>query len=27
MFTRLMGWVSHGVREFPHGYCEIFVGE
>jgi hypothetical protein len=27
MFTRLMGWKSNGVREFPHGYCEIFSGE
>jgi len=27
MFTRLMGWKSRGVRPFPHGVCEIFVGE
>lgn len=27
MFTRLMGWKSHGVRDFPHGYCEVFSGE
>ncbi len=27
MFTRLMGWKSKGVLEFPHGYCEVFVGE
>lgn len=27
MFTRLMGWKSHGVRPFPHGVCEIFSGE
>lgn len=27
MFTRLMGWKSHGTAQFPHGHCEIFVGE
>lgn len=27
MFTRLMGWKSHGTARFPHGLCEIFVGE
>lgn len=27
MFTRLMGWKSHGCADFPHGTCELFVGE
>ena len=27
MFTRLMGWKSQGLADFPHGRCEIFVGE
>jgi hypothetical protein len=27
MFTRLMGWKSHGVSLFPHGWCEVFSGE
>lgn len=27
MFARLLGWKSRGVRLFPHGYCEIFVGQ
>lgn len=27
MFTRLLGWKSHGEADFPHGRCEIFSGE
>lgn len=27
MFTRLMGWKSQGVENFPHGRCEVFVGQ
>lgn len=27
MFTRLMGWKSHGVQDFPHGWCEVFSGD
>lgn len=27
MFTRLMGWKSRGFAEFPHGRCELFIGE
>jgi hypothetical protein len=27
MFTRLMGWKSHGFDDLPHGRCEIFTGE
>lgn len=27
IFARIMGWKSHGTALFPHGHCEIFVGE
>jgi hypothetical protein len=26
IYARLLGMKSHGVREFPHGYCEVFSG-
>ena len=27
MFTRLMGWASKGLDDFPQGRCELFIGE
>jgi hypothetical protein len=27
LFVRLLGWRSHGTAQFPHGLCEIFIGE
>jgi hypothetical protein len=27
MFTRLMGWKSHGFADLPQGRCELFIGE
>jgi len=27
LFTRLMGWKSHGLANLAHGLCELFTGE
>jgi len=27
LFTRLMGWKSHGLANLAHGLCELYTGE